>query len=50
MVKLTNWSKRCYLTPKSPGEESKVQLRFSRKIFNNAPNDEESKKALKNFS
>ena len=50
-LKLSDWSKRCYLTPKSPGEESNSPTSgFPEKFSDNAPKNEESKNALKNFS
>ena len=50
-TKLSNWSKRCYLTSKAPGEESNDPTSgFPEKFSQDAPQNDESKKAIKNFS
>tara|TARA_B100000700_G_C14978968_1_gene825363 strand:+ start:877 stop:1494 length:618 start_codon:yes stop_codon:yes gene_type:complete len=50
-TKLSNWSKRCYLTSKAPGEESSDPTSgFPEKFSQDAPQNHESKKAIKNFS
>ena len=48
--KLTNWSKRCYLTLSPPGQESeKPSSGFPEKFAFDAPSLEQTKDGLKNF-
>ena len=48
--KLTNWSKRCYLTINPPGMESeKPNSGFPEKFAFEAPSEEQTKDGLKNF-
>ena len=45
--KLTNWSRRCYLSEHKPGTEVlKPSSGFPEKFVNESPNDEESKKKI----
>ncbi len=49
--KLTNWSKRCYLTANPPGQESeKPNSGFPEKFAFDAPSSEQTKDGLKNFT
>tara|TARA_Y100000022_G_C13092093_1_gene302765 strand:- start:35 stop:649 length:615 start_codon:yes stop_codon:yes gene_type:complete len=49
--KLTNWSRRCYLSESKPGTEvSKPSSGFPERFANETPNDEDSIRALKNFA
>ena len=49
--KLTNWSKRCYLSTAKPGIEiTEPSSGFPDKFINDPPNDTDSIKGLKNFS
>ena len=49
--KLSNWSKRCYLTSEAPGKESnKPSSGFPKKFESIAPDSETSQKGLKNFA
>ena len=49
--KLTNWSKRCYLSKNKPGTEvSKPSSGFPEKFISESPNDADSVKGLKNFA
>ena len=49
--KLSNWSRRCYLSEESPGiEKQEPTSGFSEKYHFNAPSTEESEKGLQNFS
>ncbi|MFL2679533.1 MAG: pyridoxamine 5'-phosphate oxidase family protein [Alphaproteobacteria bacterium] len=49
--KLTNWSKRCYLSTAQPGTEvTEPSSGFPDKFINDSPNNEDSIKGLKNFS
>ena len=49
--KLTNWSKRCYLTANPPGQKSeKPSSGFPEKFAFDAPSSEETKDGLKNFT
>ena len=49
--KLSNWSKRCYLSEKKPGTEvAKPSSGFPKRFTNESPNDEESFGGLKNFA
>ena len=49
--KLTNWSKRCYLSENKPGTKvSKPSSGFPEKFESESPNDEDSVKGLKNFA
>ena len=49
--KLTNWSKRCYLSEHKPGTEvSKPSSGFPERFSNESPNDEDSIVGLKNFA
>ena len=49
--KLTNWSKRCYLTSNPPGQVSENPTSgFSNKFESEAPSSEESQKGFKNFT
>ena len=49
--KLTNWSRRCYLSEHKPGTEVlKPSSGFPEKFVNESPNDEESIEGLKNFA
>ena len=48
--KLTNWSKRCYLTVSPPGQESrKPSSGFPEEFAFDAPSLEQTKEGLKNF-
>ena len=48
--KLTNWSKRCYLTENPPGQESKKPSSgFSEEFAFDAPSLEQTKEGFKNF-
>ena len=48
--KLTNWSKRCYLSEKSPGEISDQPTSgFSEKYSSVAPSDKDSQIGIENF-
>ena len=48
--KLTNWSKRCYLSQNSPGQESeKPNSGFSDEFAFDAPDSEQTKDGLINF-
>ena len=44
--KLTNWSKRCYLTSSAPGQVSNNPTKFE----SEAPSSEESQKGFENFT
>ena len=49
--KLSNWSRRCYLSEESPGiNKQEPSSGFSEKYYFNAPSTEESEKGLQNFS
>ena len=49
--KLTNWSRRCYLSEHEPGTEVvKPSSGFPEKFINESPNDEESIEGLQNFA
>ena len=49
--KLTNWSKRCYLSEKKPGTEvTKPSSGFPERFVNESPNDKDSIEGLKNFA
>ena len=49
--KLTNWSRRCYLSEHEPGTEIvKPSSGFPEKFINESPNDEESIEGLQNFA
>mgnify|MGYP003312374175 FL=1 len=49
--KLSNWSKRCYLTSKAPGSEShKPSSGFPKEFESIAPDCVTSEKGLKNFA
>ena len=49
--KLTNWSKRCYLSSKKPGTRiTEPSSGFPDKFIKDSPSDEDSIKGLKNFS
>ena len=49
--KLSNWSRRCYLSEESPGINKKEPTSgFSERYYYNAPSTEESEKGLQNFS
>ncbi len=49
--KLTNWSKRCYLSEKKPGTEvAKPSSGFPERFVNESPNDKDSIEGLKNFA
>jgi len=49
--KLTNWSKRCYLTSNPPGKFSNNPTSgFPSKFESEAPSSEEAKKGLENFT
>ena len=49
--KLSNWSKRCYLTSKAPGSESnKPSSGFPKEFESIAPDSVTSEKGLKNFA
>ena len=49
--KLTNWSKRCYLTSSPPGKVSNNPTSgFPNKFESEAPSSEESQKGLENFT
>ena len=49
--KLTNWSRRCYLSKHEPGTEVvKPSSGFPEKFINESPNDEESIEGLQNFA
>ena len=49
--KLTNWSKRCYLSEYKPGTEvAKPSSGFPERFANESPNDEDSIEGLKNFA
>ena len=49
--KLSNWSKRCYLTPNPPGQDSNNPTSgFPKKFESEAPSFEESQKGLENFT
>ena len=48
--KLSNWSKRCYLTLNSPGSKTKEPSSgFPEKFSLNAPSEKESNQGFKNF-
>ena len=50
-TKLSDWSKRCYLTSQPPGKESNSPTSgFPEKFSHEAPQTEESNNAIKNFS
>ena len=49
--KLSNWSRRCYLSEESPGiTKQEPTSGFSKKYYFDAPSTEESEKGLQNFS
>ena len=49
--KLSNWSRRCYLSEENPGTKiQKPTSGFSEKYQFNAPSTEESEKGLQNFT
>ena len=49
--KLTNWSKRCYLSTEKPGTEVLEPTQgFPDEFINNSPDDDNSIKGLKNFT
>ncbi len=49
--KLSNWSKRCYLSEKKPGTEvAKPSSGFPERFVNESPNDKDSIEGLKNFA
>ena len=49
--KLSNWSKRCYLSEKKPGTEvAKPSSGFPERFMNESPNDKDSIEGLKNFA
>ena len=49
--KLTNWSKRCYLSENKPGTEvTKPSSGFPDRFVNESPNDRDSAVGLKNFA
>ena len=49
--KLSNWSRRCYLSQESPGiKKQEPTSGFSEKYYFNSPSTEESEKGLQNFS
>ena len=49
--KLTNWSKRCYLSESKPGTEiARPSSGFPVRFVNESPNDEDSIEGLKNFA
>ena len=49
--KLSNWSKRCYLTSKPPGEVSNNPTSgFPNKFESEAPSSEEARKGFENFT
>jgi hypothetical protein len=49
--KLTNWSRRCYLSEKRPGTEvEKPSSGFPERFVDESPNDEDSAVGLNNFA
>ena len=49
--KLSNWSRRCYLSEEPPGiDKQEPTSGFSQRYYFNAPSTEESEKGLQNFS